>query len=277
MNKSSSPDLDVITHLVESSERYMWIEMMRHIPEEIANDLGIEVQEFGSAIGFAFKALPHWMMNRVLGLGYELPATTGQIEDVIEFYGKRELPVGISLIPHAKPPEITEWLRQKGFALQNIWAKMVRDNSPIEERTLDFRIVELGEGDVARYSEVMCEGFEMPSRCVPVFAALDRVPGNHVYGVLDDGELIAVSVLTIVERIGHLNSMTTLKSHRGRGIQGALMAHHINEGIKLGCNWFATETGLLPGQVNHSYNNMVRSGFRLAYERPNYVRQWVKQ
>jgi GNAT superfamily N-acetyltransferase len=273
MSEPPSPDRDAITHLVESSERYMWIEMMRHIPETIASDLGIEVQEFGSAVGFAFKALPHWMMNRVLGLGYEQPATIGQIEDILEFYVSRELPIGISLVPHAKPPEVVEWLQQKGFALQNTWAKMYRDNSPIEQKAFDFQIVELGEREAARYSEVMCEGFEMPKHCVPVFAVLDQVPGNHVYGVLDDGKMIAVSVLTIVDRIGHLNSMTTLKSHRGRGIQGALMAHHINEGIRLGCNWFATETGLLPDQVNHSYNNMVRSGFQLAYERPNYVKQ----
>jgi len=268
---------DATTQIVEQSERHMWVELMRHVPESLASDLGIEVMEFDQAVGFAFKALPHWMMNRVLGLGYEQPASVGQIEDIVEFYSSRELPVGISLIPDAQPPEVVAWLQQKGFALQNSWAKMYRDDSPIEQRQTDFRIVELGQDDATQYSMAMCQGFELPAHCAPAFAALGRVPGNHVFGVLDKKAIVAVSVLTVVNEIGHLNSMTTLKSHRGRGIQGALMAHHVDEGIRIGCKWFATETGLLPGQANHSYNNMVRSGFQLAYERPNYVKHWAKQ
>jgi len=273
MSTTLLSDSDAITQVVEQSERHMWVELMRHIPQKFSAELGIEVRDFGPAVGFAFKALPHWMMNRVLGLGYGEPATMGQIDDVTEFYRSRDLPVGISLIPHAQPPEVVDWLQQRGFVLQNVWAKMYRDASPIEQKQIDFQIVEMEESDSDRYSTIMCQGFGLPTQCVPAFAALGRVAGNHVYGVLDNNELAAVSVLTIVNDIGHLNSMTTLESYRGRGIQGALMAHHVNEGIRLGCKWFATETGLLPDQVNHSYNNMVRSGFQMAYERPNYVKQ----
>ena len=272
MNSSASVDPDSAIKIVEQSERHLWIELMRHVPEKIANNLGIEVEEFGQAIGFAFKALPHWMMNRVLGLGYEQPATIEQIEDIVEFYGTRNLPVGISLIPHARPPEIVQWLQQQGFELQNIWAKMYRDNSPIKAKETDFEIVELGKNEANDFSRVMCEGFGMPPHCAPVFTVLADLPGNHVYGVIEDKSIIAVGVLTVVDGIGHLNSMTTLEAWRGRGIQGALFEHSIKEGIEMGCKWFATETGLLPDQVNHSYNNMVRSGFRLAYERPNYVK-----
>jgi hypothetical protein len=273
MAETTVTDIDLATRIVEQSERHMWVELMRHVPDQLASELGIEVQEFGNAIGIAFKALPHWMMNRVLGLGYGQPATIEQVEDIIHFYASRELPVGVSLVPHARPPEVNEWLQRNGFVLQNVWAKMYRDNSPIEARDIDFKIIELGKDDVAEFSRVMCAGFGMPSQTEPVFGVLVDVPGNHVYGVLDGDNLVAVSVLTIADEVGHLNSMTTLEAYRGRGIQGAFMGHHIKEGIRLGAEWFATETGLLPNQVNHSYNNMVRSGFRMAYERPNYVKQ----
>jgi len=273
MSKAVVPDRDVLTRIVEQSERHMWVELMRQVPEKFSSDLGIEVQEFGNAIGIAFKTLPHWMMNRVFGLGYKQPATPGQVEDIIAFYADRELPVGISLIPHAQPPELVEWLQRNGFVVQNVWAKMYRDNSPIEARAIEFEIVELGMDDVTEFSRVMCTGFGMPPHCEAVFGFLVDVRGNHVYGVMDGDKLVAVSVLTIADGVGHLNSMTTLEAYRGRGIQGALMAHHVDVGSRLGCKWFATETGLLPNQVNHSYNNMVRSGFRLAYERPNYVKQ----
>ena len=273
MVDTATTDIDLATRIVELSERQMWVELMRHVPDKFARDLGIEVQEFGSAVGIAFKTLPHWMMNRVLGLGYGQPATFEQLEDIIAFYADRELPVGISLVPHAQPPEVVDWLQRSGFALQNVWAKMYRDNSPIETGNIDFDIVELGKADVDEFSRVMCTGFGMPPNCASVFAVHADVPDNHVYGVIDDENIIAVGVLTVIDGIGHLNSMTTLEAWRGRGIQGALFQHSIKEGIEIGCKWFATETGLLPNQVNHSYNNMVRSGFRMAYERPNFIKQ----
>jgi hypothetical protein len=48
-------------------------------------------------------------------------------------------------------------------------------------------------------------------------------------------------------------------------------ARRIRDGLALGCTAFATETGLLADKVNHSYNNMLRYGFRKVCERPNYL------
>jgi hypothetical protein len=66
----------------------------------------------------------------------------------------------------------------------------------------------------------------------------------------------------------------TLPSHRKRGGQGAIMARRIAEGIDLGCKWLVTETGEdSPERPNPSYHNMLRTGFQLAYQRPNYIHQ----
>jgi len=44
--------------------------------------------------------------------------------------------------------------------------------------------------------------------------------------------------------------------------------------MALGCKWFVTETGEeTADEPNPSYHNMLRSGFELAYLRPNYVHQ----
>ena len=42
----------------------------------------------------------------------------------------------------------------------------------------------------------------------------------------------------------------------------------------LGCRWAITETGAESDErpINHSYRNMVRMGFRLAYARQNWFR-----
>ena len=51
-----------------------------------------------------------------------------------------------------------------------------------------------------------------------------------------------------------------------------MMARRLVDGARLGCQWFVTETSEdLPERPNPSYHNMVRMGFQLAYQRPNYL------
>jgi len=64
----------------------------------------------------------------------------------------------------------------------------------------------------------------------------------------------------------------TLPAFRRRGGQGAIMARRIRDAVQLGCRWVITETGEdLPDRPNPSYHNMLRAGFSLAYQRPNYL------
>jgi hypothetical protein len=50
------------------------------------------------------------------------------------------------------------------------------------------------------------------------------------------------------------------------------MARRIADGAALGCRWFTSETGQdLPDKPNPSFHNMLRTGFSVAYHRPNYT------
>ena len=79
--------------------------------------------------------------------------------------------------------------------------------------------------------------------------------------------------LRISDGVGWLGMATTLPSHRRRGAQEALLANRINDGRRMGCLWFVSETTEdTPQRPNPSFHNMIRAGFRLAYQRPNYMR-----
>jgi hypothetical protein len=81
-----------------------------------------------------------------------------------------------------------------------------------------------------------------------------------------------VGSLLISGEWGALLNAATLPEYRRRGAQGAIMARRIRDGLTLGCRWFTTETGEdTPKTPNSSYHNMIRTGFQLAYLRPNYV------
>ena len=45
------------------------------------------------------------------------------------------------------------------------------------------------------------------------------------------------------------------------------MARRLCDGARLGCEWFVTETGQdRPDKPNPSFHNMLRTGFKVAYE-----------
>jgi GNAT superfamily N-acetyltransferase len=90
-----------------------------------------------------------------------------------------------------------------------------------------------------------------------------------------DGETsVAGGALFVKGDVGWLGIASTLPAHRRHGAQGALMARRIRDAVELGCRWVVTETGEdTPEHPNPSYHNMLRTGFVLAYQRPNYIAQ----
>ena len=85
---------------------------------------------------------------------------------------------------------------------------------------------------------------------------------------------MAGGALFVKGDVGWLGIASTLPAYRPRGAQGALMARRIRDGADLGCRWLVTETGEdTPHHPNPSYHNMLRTGFSLAYRRPNYIAQ----
>ena len=78
----------------------------------------------------------------------------------------------------------------------------------------------------------------------------------------------------IADDVAWLGFGATLEAARGRGGQSAIFAARLRDAKAAGCRWAITETGEETEEepVNHSYRNMLRSGFRLAYARRNWVR-----
>jgi len=64
----------------------------------------------------------------------------------------------------------------------------------------------------------------------------------------------------------------TLRSHRGRGIQSAMVARRIEDARAKHCQWLTVETAEdLPERPNPSYRNMERAGFRVLCLRPSHA------
>jgi GNAT superfamily N-acetyltransferase len=115
-------------------------------------------------------------------------------------------------------------------------------------------------------------GFGMSEPVRPWLAAtVGRASWQHYLAF--DGEIpVAGAALFVRQGLGWLGIASTLPTHRGRGAQSALIARRVHDAIELGCSFMAVETAEdHPERPNPSFRNVVRFGFEVAYQRPNFL------
>jgi hypothetical protein len=149
-----------------------------------------------------------------------------------------------------------------------------RGNEPAPSIPTDLRIEQIGKEYADAFADITLTVFKMPPELRPWTCDFVGKPGWSHYLAFDENQPVSAAALFVSGDIGWLGFGSTLESHRRRGAQGAMFARRIEDGLKLGCRWFVTETGEdTPESPNPSYHNMLRTGFKLAYLRPNYVHQ----
>lgn len=255
----------------ERSEQAVWSELYKAIDAETKQQLGASSQKFLDADCLIMSGFPVWFLNRVIGLGLEQSVTEDDIDQLIALYHGSDVPIGISLCPNIQTTQITRWLTDRGFAIANQWVKMARGISPPQHSNSLLRVEPARPDQADIVADIVKTGFELDEALGPVFGVPVHSENNRVYIAWDGDTPAAVGTLSLYGDVGHLNTAATLPEFRGRGAQGAIMVRRIQDGIQLGCKGFVTETWDPGESTNHSYNNMLRHGFELAYKRPNWV------
>jgi hypothetical protein len=213
------------------------------------------------------------VFNRILATGLDAEVTPDALAAVIEpFAAARLRNFGVQLSPAAQSPDLERMLSDVGLFPRDNWAKVYRDASLPGVIDTRLRIDEVTSRDAAVCARVAREGFGMPPDFEPWLANLVGRPGWTHYLARDGDDPVATAALYVHDRAGWLGIAATLPSARRRGGQSALMARRLRDGIASGCTRFVTETGEdLPEKPNPSFRNMMRAGFKLAYQRRNYM------
>ena len=242
-------------------------------PPEFTRPTRLEVKRIGSTRVMTIPALDHPLLNKILGLGVGEPATESMLDEAIAVFQKAGCKNYLAqLSPLARPDGIPDWLVARGFKPSSNWAKMVRGSEPAPAIPTDLALEEIGKDQADAYASVVLATFEMPSMLRPLVKGLPGQPGWHHFMAFEGEKPAAAASMFVNGEVGWLGFDGTLKKYRKRGAQGALQAMRIEAGRELGCKWFVTETGEdTPEDPNPSYHNMLRTGFKLAYLRRNYV------
>ncbi len=259
-----------LARLVEFGEARAYADMFRHAPP----GLHLRVEQIGPAIALIAPDLPILLFNRVIGLGLDGAATPAAVDAAVAAYRSAGVKhFGVQLSPAAQPLELPDWLQTRGLAPTSRWAKVYRAAEPdTTETATTLRIERIGPDQAAAFGSVACTAFGLPHFLQPWLAAGVGWPGWHHYLAYDGAQPVATGALYVNGEVGWLGIGSTLPTHRRRGGQGALLVQRIQQAAQSGCRWLITETGEdTPAQPNPSFRNMLRTGFLLAYQRPNYM------
>jgi len=212
--------------------------------------------------------------NRVLNFGIRNPVSEQDLNAMLDFYrGNNVRRFFVNVSPMATPANVEDTLSAKGFRHYNNWAQMsFKLPSEIEplESTLEARPAY--ESDKETFSYIINQAFDWPGYAGELIAASIGLP-NWIHFIIYEGEEpISAAAMYAAGEIGSLVIGGTLEKHRGKGAQKLLINYRARKAIEAGCKFLVTETAEdTPEKPSPSFRNMIKSGFELAYIRPNWI------
>ena len=101
---------------------------------------------------------------------------------------------------------------------------------------------------------------------------MGRARWTHLLA-FEDNESVAGAAVYVAEATAWLGHAHTREGFRRRGAQQALLAERIRLAAAAGATLLTTETAPdWPDLPRESLRNVARAGFRVAYERPSWIR-----
>lgn len=236
------------------------------------NPMGVEIQKFGNATAFSVKNIPGPSFNTVKGLTND---DEKYIENIINFYKQKEIPVRFELTPAHVSSDLLTYLNRLGFYQLDFHTSLYKTTETkiieeIIEPKISIRELKTDEFDI--FAEIYTKGFKMPAFLKSGVAQNNKILYNNqnwtFYLASIDNCPAGIGVLFIKDHIATLAAAATIPSLRNNGIQSALIKKRLYQA-------YLEECDLIVGQAKFgsiSQNNMERAGMRIGYTKAIWVK-----
>jgi GNAT superfamily N-acetyltransferase len=271
--------LFITATMLERLERAAWRDLYEHAPAPLQAELGLSAESIGSSLVLCARGLDHPFFNRTIGLGVAEPATHAQVRRVLRAYRSRGIErFFVHVTREASSEELRHWAGDEGLVpYPRAWMKMVRGGADAAPAPCAHPIVHATALHAEAVGRVFADCFGMPEAAGPLIATVVGRPRWHTLVALDGAQVVAMGALYREGELAYLAFAATLPSHRGRGIQSAMLAQGLQLARERGCRAFVTETGEpVEGDPQHSEHNLTRAGFRVVAVRDNFVPPTVR-
>ena len=201
------------------------------------------------------------MLNRVVGLGVERPATESDVDAALAAFGPG-VDFYVAVAAAARPAQLPAWLRARGLSPGWGWMRFRRGVDDLPAADMTLRVAEAVTPDERRaFARIVRISYGLPEAAeIPIANAPHG--GWQCWLALDGDELVGAAGMFTADRAAYLGLAGTLPEHRGKGAQTALLAARIRRAAELGCDVMVTETGERQEQrPSNSYRNIIRAGF----------------
>jgi GNAT superfamily N-acetyltransferase len=263
-----------LTIRLEEAEAHASVSCYR-AAEVARTDIGPHTALANGVPVIALDVVDSAFFNRALGLATTAPASAATVDAIsttFRTWGRTQSMIQVPV--EVTTPELEGWLGAAGYRSSRNWVKLWHDLRQVPEVTSSLRVERIAPRDAAAFGEIVVDAFGMPSIVAPLATCPVGSAGWIHYLGFDGDTPVAAGAMHIDGDTAWLGFGATLEAARGRGGQSAIFAARLRDARDAGCTLAVTETGEETAEdpVNHSYRNMVRLGFNLAYARPNWLR-----
>lgn len=269
--------LEVISKKCELTEATAFYDSYLNLPEQTVKEIGLSSTSLGNTKAMKTTSVPIILLNRVLGLGFD-----GKIDDELlnklkKFYGDETKQFALQPAPHILTDESRSVMEKAGFKNLSYWARFYRTTESIINTSTGLTVSQIDKGEAETFGALVSEVYEMAPFKVQFAATVGRKNWKH-FMAFEGNTPAAAAAMYIDKNIdtAWFGMAATKKKFRNRGAQSGLIAARIKAAKEAGINWLTVETG--PDTKEHpnpSYKNILKSGFRLLYNRPNYI--WKRE
>ena len=229
---------------------------------EASRAFSTAIEAGGATVLCVHEAPESPMLNRVVGLGADRPATESEVDAALAAIGPG-VTYYVAVAPGARPAELPAWLWARGLSPAWGWMVFRRgvEDAPPAHTTL--RVAEVVTSDErAAFARVVRVSYGLPEA---VEATIANAPegGWQCWLALEGDEPAGAAALFAADGAAYLGLAGTLPEHRDKGAQAALLAARIRRAAQLGCDVVVTETGeRRDDRPSNSYRNILRAGFK---------------
>lgn len=238
-------------------------------------ELVIEARPFAG--GIAGYSGPGTFHNRVLDAGLAGPVGDEELDGLVEFYRRHDVPAAVEICPYVDPG-LLAGLASRGFVLREFKQLLYRPLQPRESlpqpplgwpAKLEVREVDReSAADVELCVRVSMSGFfpvdqRIPEPVLELGKRSTALAHTRAFVAMVEGVPAGAGSMDLGSEVAHLAGTSVLPEFRERGVQQALMLTRLARAREHGCQ-IAT-IGSRPGTSTE--RNALRLGFGVAYSK----------
>lgn len=257
----------------------VWLERqellaLHHLcPTDTRQELGLELVDTGAAVVSLARNDATILLNRAVGLGLGARVGVAEVGEVVRIFRERDISNYFIHLDRDGIDVSDEELLGLGLEKARGWRRFERDATLPEPATSSLTVRRLTLPEDAAWTEVfgrtVAQVFGFSTAAARMIQATATSDDWRLFMSFDGdtpagtGGLFTARHPVSGTLCGWLDMGATVPAFRKRGGQAAVVAARIRAAVEMGCTRIFTETGeAVPSDAQHSYKNLLKSGFR---------------